>query len=595
MSIARFSRDRKRQLGQYYTPPDVAAAIVRSLDITRDLRILEPSFGTGVFIFEILAAAKPCLSQGETRSWCEKHLFGCELDASAYLSFRSAWQAKGLGEVPLTLEQCDFFRWMPPGLDRRVATHRKAYFVSRQEYFDLIVGNPPFGGSIDPAIQDDLDAILGSRDGYKIKKETYAFFLIKALDLLKPGGRLVFICSDSILTIPTMTGLRRWLEKNCDIEVSHVPGDFPETRQDMLLLNLRKCPAPPDDLKVFGRKIPRAIISTTPNLSWQIDSRFAHYFTGVSVGSKMVATSGMTIGSNSLFLREIDENGFIEEPYEMSLAKRNITVSEEIARARLGKVSERRLGRIRAAEADGATEEIVEFKMLKEPRRIRLPHEDYKLYNKAVSQIVYSKPRWVIFWRQNGQYVYTFKKTGSWYLHGVGGMKYFQREGITWPLIAGRLYARYLPPGYILDSGAPCAFLRPGVDHDELFFILGWALTDVCSDIVKQVLNHTRNIQSKDFERLPYPTWVDVETRARIICHVKGIVRRAEAGEVYSFASESIRQLNHMFLWQECCASGSPGNDRAKPDMDSLFDYGNPEQHGDALRDSSVPVNRSSG
>ena len=104
--------------------------------------------------------------------------------------------------------------------------------------------------------------------------------------------------------------------------------------------------------------------------------------------------------------------------------------------------------------------------------------------------------------------MYTFKKTGNWYLHGVGGMKYFGREGITWALIAQRLCMRYLPAGYILDSGAPCAFLRPGVEHDELFFILGWSLTDLCNTILKEVLNHTRNIQSKDFERLPYPVWV---------------------------------------------------------------------------------------
>lgn len=53
--------------------------------------------------------------------------------------------------------------------------------------FDLIIGNPPFGGSIDPSIQDELDDIFGVRNSRKIKKETYAFFIVKCVDLLKPG------------------------------------------------------------------------------------------------------------------------------------------------------------------------------------------------------------------------------------------------------------------------------------------------------------------------------------------------------------------------------------------------------------------------
>lgn len=551
MSVARFSRDRKRQLGQYFTPDDVAAAIVRQLDVTPDLKILEPAFGAGAFIFQVLDSLRPVLPRNEVEAWCEGHLYGCELDEATYDSFRAIWRSKGLGEVPHSLEHCDFFKWLPPGLDRRIATNRKAYFLTRHEYFDLIVGNPPFGGSIDPAIQDDLDAILGSRDGGKIKKETYAFFLVKAVDLLKPGGRLVFICSDTILTIPTMTGLRHWLQKRCSVTISEVPGVFTETKQGMLLLSLKKQGTPSNTIEVFGTSIPITAVNATPNQSWRVNSELARYFTGVTIGQKMIASSGMTIGDNKLFLRAINKNNTIEEAYEFSFGERRITAESEVARARLGKVTQQRLKELSVAEANGATERAVEWRLLASPRRVHLPSEDYKWYNKASSRIVYAEPKWVVFWRQNGEYVYTYKKTGNWYLHGIGGKKYFGREGITWSLIAPRLYARYLPPGYILDSGAPCAFLRPGVDQDELFFILGWALTDLCNDILKRVLNHTRNIQSKDFERLPYPTWVDPLSRARIIDLVKDLLARSRMGEVVSFQSREIVELNEAFQWQD--------------------------------------------
>ena len=193
---------------------------------------------------------------------------------------------------------------------------------------------------------------------------------------------------------------------------------------------------------------------------------------------------------------------------------------------------------------------VVTWRKLDTPRRIELPHPDYCFYNKATSRIGYSEPEWVIFWRDQGDYVYTFKKTGNWYLHGVGGMKYFGREGLTWSLIASRLYARYLPPGYILDSGAPCAFLREGVEQDELYFIIGWALTDRCNRILKEVLNHTRNIQSKDFERLPYPIWVDTERERKAVFAVKALVSLVRSGEGLSFKSREVRDLNGLYEWQ---------------------------------------------
>lgn len=549
MSIARLSRDRKRQLGQYLTPERIAAAIVRKLQLSPTARVLEPSFGQGVFIFQILDSLASSLPRKKFRKWCATQLYGCEIDKTAYNKFTKAWQSRGLGDVPSILELCDFFTWLPPTCERMASKDRQLYFASPLEYFDLIIGNPPFGGSIDPSIQDELDAILGIRDGKKIKKETYAFFIVKSVDLLKPGGQLVFICSDTILTISTMTGLRSWLQTNCKVQISEVPGTFSDTNQNMVLLTLTKHQLGSRHITVFEKTLPLAHIEATPNLSWRINGRLARYFTGMTIGDKMVATSGMTIGKNELFLRRIID-GQSQEPYEFAYTEKRITLERELARARLGKISKRRLREVKELEERGATKKGITWKRLKTPKCITIPNEEYRYYNKASSRIIFSEPNWLIFWRNEGDYVYTFKKTGNWYLHGVGGMKYFGREGLTWSLIATRLYARYLPTGFILDSGAPCAFLRDGVDHDELFFILGWALTDLCNHILKNVLNHTRNIQSKDFERLPYPVWVSTDCKHKAVLAIKDLLARAKAGQCFSFKSKEVRALNRLYEWQ---------------------------------------------
>ena len=48
-------------------------------------------------------------------------------------------------------------------------------------FFNLIIGNPPSGGTIDPTLQDRLDRLYGYNwDGHKLKKETYSFYREKS-------------------------------------------------------------------------------------------------------------------------------------------------------------------------------------------------------------------------------------------------------------------------------------------------------------------------------------------------------------------------------------------------------------------------------
>ncbi|HEY4504349.1 MAG TPA: hypothetical protein VJI73_01110, partial [Candidatus Paceibacterota bacterium] len=121
----------------------------------------------------------------------------------------------------------------------------------------------------------------------------------------------------------------------------------------------------------------------------------------------------------------------------------------------------------------------------------------------------------------------------------------------TWQLIANRFHARYLPAGYILDSGAPCAFPRDNVSMDEVYFALGWTLTNQCNKILKEVINHTKNIQGKDFERLPYPFWVSSVDKARITLFVKDLIIKTQSGYSYKHGDEELRALELMFDFPE--------------------------------------------
>jgi len=518
------------------TPEPLATRLVDELRLTKDMRVLEPSFGSGNFLIPLIRrfVALHSGSKAERlRKALTQNVFGVELDPEMYAT-ALARIADEFGDLPSekNLANTDFFR--------------AEYFDG---FFDVVIGNPPFGGTFDPDIEDLLDRRFGRWNGHKLKKETYSFFIAKSLDILATDGDLVFITSDTFLTIRTMSGLRQKLLDLCEVTVETMEVFSDETTQPTLVLRGKRS-GRAEGVSINGSFIERTSVELTGNFSWKIDTEWERYFRGSTLGEYIVASSGMTVGRNELFVREIVDGSKIVEPYVFEFFDDPITVVRELERARLNKMSPSAVAKVAKQEAAGETRRnlrIVEQK--NGPIEVQLPHPDYRYYNKSQSGVIYRPPTHAIFWKDDGDAVLTFKKNGNWYLHGVGGRPYFGREGLTWQLVASKLNMRYLPSGFILDSGAPCAFLRDGVDEAELYFILAWTLTDLATDILKAVINHTRNIQSKDVERLPYPFWVEADKKRKATKLARSLVERALAGETFTRTSTEIVSLNALFRW----------------------------------------------
>lgn len=551
MSQAKALRPSKRQLGQFMTPPDLARQLVDTLRFDRSTRVIEPGFGDGSFVLPLIERFL-ALYDGPIDLRLERvltdNVFGYEIDPCAYERCLAAI-ARRWGKLPQrhNLIRDDFFRYESGTPGTSAQLHLP--LLNAHPAFDLIVGNPPFGGSIDPELQDVLDRRYGFRNGEKIKKETYSFFLVKCLDLLAPEGKLIFICSDTFLTIRTMRGLRKLLLEHSRVRIRSLPAFSDETSYPMVVLELEKT-GRSDAILIDGREIAREVMELTGNFSWAIDDEFARYFRGPLLGDFVVCSSGMTIGKNDLFVRAIVD-GAVIEPYDFEFFDEPITVERERQRARLHKLSSTAVAKIALQERQGLTRRNVRAVPKQRPLRIELPHPDYRYYNKSNGGLLFSPPTNAVFWRDNGDAVITFKKNGNWYLHGVGGRPFFGRSGITWQLVAARLNPRFLPEGYILDSGAPCAFLRTGVESTELLFILGWTATELCTRILKTVINHTMNIQGKDFERLPYPFWVDSRARSDVIAVVGTLLQDAMAGTTLQRGDPALTRLERLFAFPD--------------------------------------------
>jgi Eco57I restriction-modification methylase len=528
---AKRARPRHRQLGQFLTPAPLAREILAPTLASEPTSVLEPSFGEGAFLIPVIEhfmRREPGSGSAKLGRVLNERVWGVEIDASMYertlTTIRSRW-----GPLPSShnLSLGDYFR-----------------FDAGSLRFDAIVGNPPFGGTFDPRLEDALDRRYGRYRGSKVKKETYSFFIAKALDELAAGGALAFICSDTFLTIKTMAGLRMRLMDSGQPAVTRLGEFSEETSCEMVTLRL-KLGAPAARAMICGQEVRRRAMEATGNYSWTVSEEYAQLFNGSTIGDLMVATGGMTIGRNELFVRAIAD-GEIEEPLRFSFDEQAITLESELKHARLGKLSARQREDVRRLEEQRRTRRVVVTTRRRAPLRVRLPHADYRYYNKAASERLYAPPSHVVYWKDEGDAVLTFKKSGPWYLRGVGGGPYFGREGLTWQLVAPRIKARYLPEGYILDSGAPCAFLRDGVSREELWLILGWLQTPLATSLLKDVINHTRNIQGKDIERLPYPWWVRPADRLRAAAMTENAVRRLQAGEKVG-VEEALAELGRLF------------------------------------------------
>jgi hypothetical protein len=530
MAQTKLNRNKKKQLGQFMTPIKKCQELLESYNFTSNDKILEPSFGEGNFILSLIDKFLD-LYEGSLSEKVQKilinNIYGVELDEDLF--------NKALYRIE---EKYGFF---PTNHNFYISDFLVKDFDIQ---FDYIIGNPPFGGSINPKFDEVLEKKYGKRFNEKIKKETYSFFIVKSIEHLKENGILLFISSDTFLTIKTMKGLRNYLFKTGSNKLKSIDFFSEETNYPMVVLTYTK-----SDIKDFiifnDCEITSESILLTDNFSWYIPVEFIKYFKGDKLSKYVTGSGGMTVGKNEYFLRDI-ANNTIQENYEFTFFQDPITLEKELSKARLNKIGEKKTNEIIEKEKRGESLRNVRIE-LTSTKTIQLPNSDYKFYNKASNEILYAVPKTAIFWKDNGDACLTYKKCGNWYLGGVGGKNFFEKECITWQLISSKINARYLEEGYILDNSSPIIVLKDNIDKNELYFILAWLLTNTCTLILKNVINHTKNIQSKDIERLPYPFWIDNSIKSIIVDFIKeSIIYKKENSKIPDNFTNKINELFEM-------------------------------------------------
>jgi methylase of polypeptide subunit release factors len=202
--------------GQYYTPAFLCDLILAlCFRQSSDYRLLEPSCGAGAF----LVRAKErhiALQQSDIspHSINRLHLHGIELDQQA-TELAQAQLSKHASETVSSVIQNDNF--LSPTIN-----------IDRLGVFDIIVGNPPYvrqehiaqSTALDkqaiiehlrPQYADYLQAWPEQQALFSQTADLYIWFFLQATTLLKPGGRLAFITSNSWLNTAYGQTFRQFL------------------------------------------------------------------------------------------------------------------------------------------------------------------------------------------------------------------------------------------------------------------------------------------------------------------------------------------------------------------------------------------------
>ncbi|WP_437722355.1 Eco57I restriction-modification methylase domain-containing protein [Sorangium sp. So ce861] len=215
------------------------------LERLKSVSLIDPACGSGAFLVEALSqfhheyertnAALSQLAAGEPmfgldRIILRQNLHGIDiLPESVEIARLSIWLRTAILNEPLekldaTIVSADSLRGGDGGA------------------YDMVVSNPPWGAELSGWSAEEVRERFPSSGE---ERDTYALFMIRGYELLKPGGVLAYIVPNSWLTVDGYASLREWFLDHFEIlELVNVWKIFRDVNHDACMVVARRRAAP---------------------------------------------------------------------------------------------------------------------------------------------------------------------------------------------------------------------------------------------------------------------------------------------------------------------------------------------------------------
>lgn len=165
--------------GEFYTPRAVTQFMVEMVDPKPSEKVLDPACGTGGFLTcAIDHMRKEYVKSTADGELLEKNIFGIEKKSLPHLLATTNMILHGI-DTPVNVRHGNT-------LSRTLKDH------TNKDRVDIILTNPPFGGTEEDGIEDNFPKVFRTR-------ETADLFLIYIIHLLKKGGRAAVVLPDGTL------------------------------------------------------------------------------------------------------------------------------------------------------------------------------------------------------------------------------------------------------------------------------------------------------------------------------------------------------------------------------------------------------------
>ena len=165
--------------GEFYTPRPVTRFMVSMVDPTIDDTVMDPACGTGGFLACTIDHIRTnYVKTPEHEQALQRRVLGIEKKHLPHILCMTNMFLHGI-DVPTNIKHDN-------------TLERPLIDWSPSERVDVVVTNPPFGGTEEPGIENNFPSAFRTR-------ETADLFLVLIMNLLKPGGRCAIVLPDGTL------------------------------------------------------------------------------------------------------------------------------------------------------------------------------------------------------------------------------------------------------------------------------------------------------------------------------------------------------------------------------------------------------------